>query len=59
MTKIFIGDSGNFKTPLKRENYQYHGLSSSQLSCNTKASHHEGVKKRGVLKNTCSWKPKM
>ena len=25
----------------------------------TKASRHEGVRKRGVLKNTCSWKSKM
>ena len=55
MTKIFIGDSGNFKTPLKRENYQYHGLSSSQLSCNTKASHHEGVTKEVFWKIRALW----
>ena len=29
------------------------------MSCYTKARQHEGVRKRGVLKNTCSWKSKI
>ena len=44
----------------KCKKYQwYHGFSSSQLLCNTKANHHETVTKSVVLKNTCSWKSKM
>ena len=60
MPEIFIEDSGNLKTPYKCEKcQQYHRLSSSQLSCYTKARQYEGVRKRGALKNTCSWKSKI
>ena len=60
MPQIFTEDSGNLKHP-KKVKIINNNTGSHLVSCRVipRPATVKGVRKRGVLENTCSWKSKM